>query len=235
MPVIVLMLVAAAVRVVIRLRVEIVAAVFVAAVGSRLAPRVGGWHHLMYLTAGVVLVGLVPPWSRRRIVGKAWCVITRHRIRTALAQAGVVSAEGRIPYILHTRPTPVGTQVTVWMRAGTALEQLGQDESVRMGIMRAACWAREVRMERHPAWSHIVTFHLVRYDTLAPTIHVTSLLPVVLGRIGDVVEAAPGRIAAARERVWAARARVPWPRRPRTGETVPLVEETGQSERVRVP
>ena len=117
------------------------------------------------------------------MTGRWWNVFTRHRIPVALAQAGVTTAEGRVPTVIRTRPTRVGTRVTVWMPPGTALEQLGQDESVRMGIVRTACWAKEVRVEPSPRIPALVSFHLVRRDTLAPAARVPAVLSGLISRL----------------------------------------------------
>lgn len=83
---------------------------------------------------------------------------------------------------MHVAPTRVGTRVTVWMRAGTAVEQLGDDDSVKVGIVRAACWAREVRIDRSARWSHLVRLHLVRRDSLAADHLVPSALSGLIDR-----------------------------------------------------
>lgn len=176
-PIVTVMVAAALLRWAIRWRVELTTIAVAAIAGRWLAQHVGGWRHVGYLTGVVLVVLLVWPAGRRWLTAHAWCVLTRHRVRVALGQAGVSSVEGRLPYVIRTRPTPVGTRVTVWMRAGTAIEQLGEDDSVRLGIVRAACWAREVRLQRHPRWSHLVQLHLVRHDSLAPSVAVASVLP----------------------------------------------------------
>ena len=54
-------------------------------------------------------------------------------------------------------------------------------------------------MERDLRWSQIVVFHLVRHDTLAPTVSVRSVLPGLANlasRVGEAVDATPGRLAA---------------------------------------
>jgi hypothetical protein len=139
-----------------------------------------GWAGL--LVGLVLVVMLATRWGRRFLIGHAWCVLIRHRIRTAFGQAGVTSREGRLPLVMHVAPTRVGTRVTVWMRAGNAVEQLGDEDSVKVGIVRAACWAREVRIDRSERWSHIVRLHLVRRDSLAAEQLVPSALSGLIDR-----------------------------------------------------
>jgi hypothetical protein len=139
-----------------------------------------GWAGL--LVGLVLVVMLATRWGRRFLIGHAWCVLIRHRIRTAFAQAGVTSREGRLPLVMHVAPTRVGTRVTVWMRAGNAVEQLGDEDSVKVGIVRAACWAREVRIDRSDRWSHIVRLRLVRRDSLAAEQLVPSVLSGLIDR-----------------------------------------------------
>jgi hypothetical protein len=174
------MIAAAVTRWAIRWRIELAITAGVIVAGHWLVPLLGGWCHYALVLLTVLALVAVWPAGRAWLVAHSWCLLTRHRIRSALGQAGVTSIEGRLPYVVRVRPTPVGTQVTLWMRAGTALEQLGDDDSVRIGIVRAACWAREVRTERSPRWAHLVRLHLVRHDSLAPSVTVTSTLPDLL-------------------------------------------------------
>jgi hypothetical protein len=179
-PIVVLMVAVAIARWMIRMRIELSVLTGLVLTTWWLSSHVGGWRYAVLLLVWVLLVLIGWPAGRNWLVAHAWCMFSRHRVRTALGQAGVASTDGRIPYMLRVRPTPVGTRVTVWMRAGTAVEQLGDDDSVKVGIVRAACWAREVRIERNPRWSHVVTLHLVRHDSLAPSVSVASTLPDLL-------------------------------------------------------
>lgn len=63
--------------------------------------------------AAVVLVavgGLLVWWapSRRVLAAVAGCVVTRHRLRTALVELRLTSRAGRLPLVLWLGPTPVG-------------------------------------------------------------------------------------------------------------------------------
>ncbi len=193
--IIAVLVVVAVVKWAIRWRMELGLAMVAWFTVHLLAPYVGGWK--MAVLAIYVYLALVACWPAGRafLMAHLWCSVSRHRARTALGQAGVSSLEGRVPYIVRVRPTAVGTMVTAWMRAGTAVEQLGQDESVQVGILRAACWAREVRITRHPRWSHLVNLHLVRLDPLAPSVHIASTLPDLL-RAATGVEQDPAPVDA---------------------------------------
>lgn len=97
--------------------------------------------------AVVVLVVGVPaavPWTRRRIVALAWCLIVRHRIRTCFAQFIISNQSGSLPLILWARPTPVGERVWVWLRTGLSLADL----EARLDKIAVACWASTVVVDR---------------------------------------------------------------------------------------
>ena len=51
-------------------------------------------------------------------------------------------ANGRLPFLLWARPSPVGEHVLVWLPAGMAVKDL---ERVT-GELAAACWATDARI-----------------------------------------------------------------------------------------
>jgi hypothetical protein len=193
-PIILVMVATAVLRWMIRVRVELSVIIAGYLAGWWLAGRLGGWRIVGIITLVAVLAVLAWPagrrWLVRFVVAHTWCVLSRHRIRGALAQAGVSSGEGRIPWVVKVRPTPVGTRVHLWMRTGTAVEQLGDEGSVKVGIIRAACWARDVRIQRNPQWSHLVQLHLVRRDSLAAGVRVSSQLADLLAAATSAVKPA---------------------------------------------
>jgi hypothetical protein len=193
-PIVLVMVLAAVARWAIRWRFELALLAGAAVVAGVLSSEVG-WHLAVLLLVWLVVAALAHPRVRGVLIAHTWCMVSRHRVRTALGQAGVSSREGRLPYVIRVRRTPVGTRVTVWMRAGTAMEQFGDDASLRIGVVRAACWAREVRLERHPRWSHLVTLHLVRHDSLAPSVSVRSELVDLLNAARGAEQTPPAQPA----------------------------------------
>jgi hypothetical protein len=84
---------------------------------------------------------LWPP-ARKRLIARAWCIITPHRVRTGCAHAWVQSRDGRVPAVLYTTSAEFGERVMLWCRAGITAGDL---EAAR-DILRAACWASDVRV-----------------------------------------------------------------------------------------
>lgn len=118
--------------------------------------RVGlGWT-LVVVTAAAASLVLAP--VRRAAVGRFWCVVTPHRVRTGCAQAWVHSRSGRLPAVLWTSPRPYGERVLLWCPAGTSPADL----DAVAPLLAVACWARDVRVETHPEHANLVTVHVIR-------------------------------------------------------------------------
>jgi hypothetical protein len=122
------------------------------------------------LVLGLALMaGVIPP-ARRFITRHAWCVLTRHRLQHLCWEARLHTRAGRLPLILWIKPTPVGVRAFVLCRAGICAE----DFEAHIGEIRAACYARDARVTRHPRWSQLVTIDVVRHDPLTPDRHIPS-------------------------------------------------------------
>jgi hypothetical protein len=127
---------------VIRWRFEIVVAVVVAAAWHALGGRVMGVGALL-LAAAL----LAAPGARRCAVGLLQALIVPHRVRSGLVQAGVGNRSGRLPWLVAARPHGDTVRVTVWLRAGTSLDDL-----VRAApLVATACGAQTVDVERYSA------------------------------------------------------------------------------------
>jgi hypothetical protein len=115
---------------------------------------------------GLVLLaaGLAWPPSRQRLVARAWCVITPHRVRTGCRHAWVQTRDGRLPVILYTTPAAFGERVTLWCRAGITHGDLDGARD----ILRAACWARDVRVTGSARYAHVVVLEVIRHLPAAP-------------------------------------------------------------------
>ena len=109
-------------------------------------------------TMAIVAAALIWPSSRQRIIARAWCVITPHRVRTGCVHAWVQTRDGRLPTVVYTAPTEFGERVLLWCRAGITA---GDFEGAR-DILRAACWASDVRVVVNDRRSHIVVLEVIR-------------------------------------------------------------------------
>jgi hypothetical protein len=110
------------------------------------------------------------PPARKRIVAKAWCIITPHRIRVGCVNAWVQTRRGRLPIITYTVPTDYGERVQLWCRAGITAADLFAARQV----LAAACWATEVRVIPNPQHAHLITLEIIRNqhpERTRPTAH----------------------------------------------------------------
>jgi hypothetical protein len=108
------------------------------------------------LAVGIAL--LCWPPARSRIVARAWCVITPHRVRAGCVNAWVQTRSGRLPIIWSTTPTDYGERLRLWCPAGiTAADLAGASE-----VLAAACWAAEVRVAADARHAHLVTLAVIR-------------------------------------------------------------------------
>jgi hypothetical protein len=138
-----------------RWRYEVTAAGATTGLVIMLVTKLGGEGATMSLAT---LAGLLsppwPPWLTARL----WCVVTPHRLRSGFVQARIQTRRGRLPVIVRTTPAPFGERVRLWCPAGISVEDF---RSARE-ILRAACWARDVRIIRNEHQSHRVTLDVIR-------------------------------------------------------------------------
>ena len=109
-------------------------------------------------TMAILAAALIWPSSRQRIIARAWCVITPHRVRTGCARSWIQTRDGRLPVVLYTVPAHFGERVWLWCRAGITAGDL---EAARE-ILRSACWASDVRVVVNDRRSHIVVLEVIR-------------------------------------------------------------------------
>ena len=119
-----------------------------------------GWL-IATAAAAMAILGAAMAWpsSRQRIIARAWCVITPHRVRTGCTHAWIQTRDGRLPAVLYTVPAESGERVSLWCRAGITAGDL---EAARE-ILRAACWASDVRVVVNDRRSHIVVLEVIRH------------------------------------------------------------------------
>jgi hypothetical protein len=119
------------------------------------------WAVVILTTTATVLAAL--PWTRRFVIRRAWCVLSRHRIQKVCFETRMHTRSGRLPLVLRIYPTQVGERALVWCRAGIC----AADFEAHAEEIAAACYARQARVEGNKRWAQLVTVDVVRRDTLA--------------------------------------------------------------------
>jgi hypothetical protein len=123
--------------------------------------RLDGWEWTVIETGLLAMICWGWPEVRWWITAHARCVVTAHRVRTGCAQAWIHTRYGKIPVVLCIRPRPFGEQAYLWCRAGTSVE----DFEFARDLLRAACWADDVRVARSRRYAHIVILDVIRGRT----------------------------------------------------------------------
>lgn len=103
--------------------------------------------------------GLARPLARRRLIARAWCVITPRRVRTGCRHARVRTPDGRLPVVLYTMPAAFGERVALWCGARVTRGDLEGAQDV----LRAACWARDVRVVPGVRDAHVAVLEVIRH------------------------------------------------------------------------
>jgi hypothetical protein len=136
------------------------------------AATTGGWElakavtviwAVAILTVAATVVAALP-WTRRFIVRRAVCVLSRHRIQRVCFETRMHTRSGRLPLVLRIHPTQVGERALIWCRAGIC----AADFAAHAEEIAAACYARQARVEGNKRWAQLVQLDIVRRDTLAP-------------------------------------------------------------------
>jgi hypothetical protein len=141
-------------------RWELVIAAVTAGLSAAIAADLGLVWLAVVAGAGLAAFGTLLRWppARRRIIARAWCIITPHRIRAGCVNAWVQTRSGKLPVILSTVPTNFGERAQLWCHAGiTAGDLLAARD-----ILAASCWAAEVRVIPSARHAHIVTLEVIR-------------------------------------------------------------------------
>jgi hypothetical protein len=105
----------------------------------------------------LVVVAAVHPGLRELLRRRFWTVIIQHRLRTAFHETGLTTWTGRLPAIMWASPQPDGVRVLVWCRAGVEVADFIE---VRAALA-AACYAADVRVERHARYANLVELIVV--------------------------------------------------------------------------
>ena len=144
-----------------RFRAELATLTATTAGGWELAKAITLTWALVILTTTVVVVTALP-WSRRFVLRRAWCVLSRHRIQRVCFETRMHTRSGRLPLVLRIYPTQVGERALIWCRAGIC----AADFEAHTGEIAAACYARQARVEGSKRWAQLVQVDIVRRDTL---------------------------------------------------------------------
>jgi hypothetical protein len=151
-----------------RFRTELAVLAIAIAGAWKLAVTVTADWMVIILAASAVM-SLAPPWTRRFIIRRAWCVLSRHRIQRVCFETRMHTRSGWLPLVLRITPTQVGERALIWCRAGICAE----DFEAHAAEIAAACLARQARIEGSKRRAQLVNVDIVRRDTLAPH-HVIS-------------------------------------------------------------
>ncbi len=126
-------------------------------------------------------------WGRRFIGGWFMVLLARHRIRTALVQLGSRNRSGKLPWLVLWYPTPVGERIWLALVAGMSPEQIEESADA----LAAACWARQVRVEKNRRMTAFVRVDVIRYDPLESSKPIGSRLLGPLRRVHQPQPPAP--------------------------------------------
>jgi hypothetical protein len=144
-----------------RWRTELVALAAAIYVWTLLNGPLGGEGAVIVIVTVIAVVFTVPH-SRRIVWRRVQCVAARHRLRTCLSQLAVSNRDGRLPWVMWIKPTPVGERAWLWMISGLSVDDIKN----RTEALAAACWARETRIERARTRAMFVRVDIVRRDPL---------------------------------------------------------------------
>jgi len=127
------------------------------------------------ISAVVGGLGPWPPWHEP-FLADLWRLITPHRLHAGFVQARIQSRKGKVPVVVRTTSEPFGERARVWCPAGTSAEDLASARA----ILRAACWAADVRVTRDDRHAHLVTVDVIRRPALpVPAAQVPAAQPPV--------------------------------------------------------
>jgi len=118
------------------------------------------WMTVILIMTGTAIT--VVPQARRFITGRAWCVLSRHRIQKVCFETRMHTRTGRLPLVLRIHPTKVGERALIWCRAGIC----AADFEAHTPEIATACYARQARVEGNKRWAQLLYLDIVRRDTL---------------------------------------------------------------------
>lgn len=120
-----------------RWRIELLLIGAIAGLWQLVGPAALGWAAVAVIVAAV----LVRP-VRRALRGLLQATVAAHRVRSGLVQAGVAGRSGRLPWIVASRPRGDAVLVSLWLPAGTAVDDL----RAAIPVLATACGAAGVEV-----------------------------------------------------------------------------------------
>lgn len=155
-----------------RWRTELALALFVSVLFFWGWWRLGSWLWPLVILAGVVVVLVFVPQSRRFLAGRFRVLFTRHRLQRTFWELRLHTRAGRLPLIPWISATSVGVRAWVLLRAGMTCEDFEDSASA----FASACGARDCRVTASPRWSWLLRIEIIRRDVLGPARVVRSPL-----------------------------------------------------------
>jgi hypothetical protein len=132
----------------------------------------------------VTLIVGVPasiPQVRRLVVALAWCLVTRHRIRTCFSEFIVYNRTGSLPLIYWCIPTQVGERIWLHLRPGLSLDAI----QTRLAQLAVGCWATSATATAPSANSAVIRIDIKRRDALTGK--------VISPLLGHILPGAPAK------------------------------------------
>ena len=161
-----------------RWRTEVTIALVVLVVANQLTQVMSPPAALVVMVTPVAVV-LGVPWPRRLLLARFWCSVTRHRLRACMVQLRTANWDGRLPWVLWVRPTPVGERAWLLLMPGLSATDLED----RTEHLAAACWARDARVHRVRSLAALVRIDVIRRDPLTRPEPITNPL---MGRTSNL-------------------------------------------------
>jgi hypothetical protein len=129
----------------------------------------GCWHCVGPAATGVALgvpavVAVALPVSRRFLASRFWVLFTRHRLQRSFWELRLHTRAGRLPLVIWTGSTLVGSRAWVMLRAGMTFDDF-EDSAAAFAV---ACGARDCRVTASPRRAWLVRIDVIRLDALGP-------------------------------------------------------------------
>jgi hypothetical protein len=144
--------------VVVRWRTEI-ALVTVAIVAAHVL-SMGASHRTTLIRALITASVLMAQRETRRwVVDRAHCLLTRHRLYKALEEVQT-QVGGQLPLVLRVRPSASGEKAFLWRRHGGITAETLHLCATWLAV---ACWAKEAHVHRSTRWPRVIIIEVVRH------------------------------------------------------------------------
>ena len=139
--------------VLVRWRIEIMLAVL----------GVAAWHYIggrtIAITGVITLASVTTIASVRQLAVRCWeLLITPHRVRAGLVQAGVTDRRGALPWVLWAVPIGSAVRVDLILRAGTTVN----DTIKAAPVIAGACGAANIEVGQRPGRPDRVSLIILR-------------------------------------------------------------------------